>query len=557
MSGHEADGVKSSQAFRYPTRLIDLGEVGELGERVSPEQVRLVLTKDLRNDGAGVDGFYVTLSHVWGKDKARITSLTEENQPKYQLGISLASLPPTFQDAIHFARRLDRKIRYIWIDSLCIMQKQRADWLSESAQMYQIYRNAYCNISATAATDSDDSDKGLYRSRERRQLWEDYITLNIEGIPGQAPAPEKHIQCKIGNLLFWEQSVDEASVNKRGWVLQERLLAPRVLHFCQDQIAWECRERVVAESSIGGYPIFRPGAGDIEPVRGLMSLVPHQDGKALQEANVKESDPYKCWQRVVERYSKTKLSEPGDKLIALSGIANTISRQIGDTYVAGMWKKHLASQLLWRVDPVYENGKFKYLSERSEDYRAPTFSWAAVEAERGIKYGDFIDQPLLIEVKDVEVKVEVEATLQTKDEFGVVTEGCLTLSGLLKKIQMDDLKRDDVPRYHWHLTNNSARVSIYKNVCLDSPKSDSDIFGPLGRLYCMPAREDADYLICLLLQLEMKGNMETGKFRRIGVTKIPLYTGGKERVLELWGDEAAVPHGNWDAEAKKHTICIV
>jgi hypothetical protein len=553
MSEHEAGRVKSSQAFQYPTRLIDLGEVGKLvGERVSPEQVRLVLTKDLRNDGAGVDGFYVTLSHVWGKDKVRITSLTEENHFEYQNGISLASLPRTFQDAIHLARRLDKRIRYIWIDSLCIMQSQRADWLSESAQMYQIYRNAYCNISATAAT---DGKKGLYRNRERRQLWEDYITLNIEGIPGQAPAPEKHIQCRIENLLFWEQSVDEAPVNKRGWVLQERLLAPRVLHFCQDQIAWECRERVAAESSIGGYPIFRPGAGDIELVRGLMSLVPHQDGKALQGANVTESDPYKCWQRVVERYSKTKLTEPSDKLIALSGIANTISRQIDDTYIAGMWKKHLASQLLWRVDPVYENGKFKYLSERPKDYRAPTFSWAAVEAERGIKYGEFIDQPLLIEVKEVEVKVEV--TLQTKDEFGVVKEGYLILSGLLKKIEMDDLEKDDVPRYHWHLKNSSAKLSMYKNVCLDSPKSDSDIFGPVGRLYCMPAREDAGYLICLLLQLEMKDDMETGNFRRIGVTKIPLYTGGKERVLELWGDEAAVPYGNWDAEAKKHTVCIV
>ena len=552
MSKHEACRVKSSQAFQYPTRLIDLGEVGKLSERVSPEQVRLVLTKDLRKDGAGIDGFYVTLSHVWGEDTARITSLTEENYIQYQNGISLASLPRTFREAIHLARHLDKRIRYIWIDSLCIMQSKRADWLSESAQMYQIYGNAYCNISATAAT---DAETGLYRDRERHQLWEDNITLNIEGIPGQASAPQKHIQCRIENLLFWEQNIDEAPVNKRGWVLQERLLAPRVLHFCQDQIAWECRQGVAAESSIGGYPIFRLGAGDIEHVSSLMSLVPHQNGKPLQGGNVTEPDPYKCWQRVVERYSKTQLTKPDDKLIALSGIANTISRQIGDTYIAGMWKKHLASQLLWRVDPIYENKEFKYLSERPKDYRAPTFSWAAVEAERGIKYGEFIDQPLLIEVKEVEVKVD--ATLQKKDEFGVVKEGYLILRGLLKGVEMNDMKRNDVPRYHWHLKNSYGKLSIYKNVCLDSPKSDSDIFGPVGRVYCMPAREDTDYLICLLLQLEMKDNMKTGNFRRIGVTKVPLYTGGKKRVLELWGDEAAVPCGNWDAEAGKHTVRIV
>jgi len=192
-----------------------------------------VLTKDLRKNGAGIDDFYITLSHCWGGTTKRIGP-TEDNLSDFQKGISLASLPQTFRDAIVLARHLDRRVRYIWIDSLCIIQNNKADFLSESAQMYQIYRNSYCNISATAAT---DSEKGLFSNRKPHQLWEDDINLNVEGIPGQAQAPEQRIQtCRIDNLLFWERNVDDAPVNRRGWVLQERLLAPRVLHFAKTRL---------------------------------------------------------------------------------------------------------------------------------------------------------------------------------------------------------------------------------------------------------------------------------------------------------------------------------
>lgn len=33
----------------------------------------------------------------------------------------------------------------------------------------------------------------------------------------------------------------------RGWVLQERLLSPRILHFCSSELVWECREQSICE----------------------------------------------------------------------------------------------------------------------------------------------------------------------------------------------------------------------------------------------------------------------------------------------------------------------
>jgi hypothetical protein len=96
---------------------------------------------------------------------------------------------------------------------------------------------------------------------------------------------------------------------------------------------------------------------------------------------------HESWKRVTERYSRTGLTNESDKLIALAGIAELLSREIGGLYVAGMWEKYLASQLLWRVDPIYENGQLSNPSQRPTSYRAPSFSWVAVDAPQGIRCG--------------------------------------------------------------------------------------------------------------------------------------------------------------------------
>src|SRR5438034_4872980 len=81
--------------------------------------------------------YYVTLSHRWGKTMP--ISLQTSNQSDFERGIGLNLLPRTFQNAVDFARRLSPRVRYIWIDSLCIVQDDPQDWLRESVQMYHIY----------------------------------------------------------------------------------------------------------------------------------------------------------------------------------------------------------------------------------------------------------------------------------------------------------------------------------------------------------------------------------------------------------------------------------
>jgi hypothetical protein len=60
----------------------------------------------------------------------------------------------TFQDVVEIAQRLD--LSYIWIDSLCIIQKFTNRLATEALQMSDVYKYSFSNISATAAADDTE-----------------------------------------------------------------------------------------------------------------------------------------------------------------------------------------------------------------------------------------------------------------------------------------------------------------------------------------------------------------------------------------------------------------
>ena len=75
-------------------------------------------------------------------------------------GITIGSLAKTFRDAIWLTLKLGKK--YLWIDSLCIIQNDEDDWLIESRQMRHIYWYSYLTIAATNAKDDNDGFLRLF-----------------------------------------------------------------------------------------------------------------------------------------------------------------------------------------------------------------------------------------------------------------------------------------------------------------------------------------------------------------------------------------------------------
>ncbi|KAH7237305.1 heterokaryon incompatibility protein-domain-containing protein, partial [Fusarium solani] len=131
-----------SSSTRLPTRLLDL-QAGEDGH------IKLYETH------GGETDLYIALSHCWGPKglpaAAKTSNATKDNRMQ---GIRIEDLPKSFRDAIAICHELG--IRYLWIDSLCIIQQDKDDWEKECSRMRDVYRNSYLTISVARSRDSSE-----------------------------------------------------------------------------------------------------------------------------------------------------------------------------------------------------------------------------------------------------------------------------------------------------------------------------------------------------------------------------------------------------------------
>jgi hypothetical protein len=573
----------------YPKRLLDLTGLRKMGLRevegskfisetdnVDGVRIKLIEGEVSFSAFKCEDDFrYVTLSHCWGSPAEGFLKLTTENEKTLKEdGLELRRFPNTFREAILFASRLD-KVGYIWIDSLCIMQKSSSpaadnkaseiDWLEQSRTMDKVYAKSYLNISATA---SRNSNEGLFRSRAPEYLWNDEILLKWRSQSGSSL--DLLTRCTIVDVSFWEDLVEQAPVNQRGWVLQERIMSPRVLHFCKDQIAWECSEFQHAEGYPEYLPIWKMRFSDIVD-QGRFKGLGEDDGKRLREIRLKGfQDPdnnladlyvFELWKRLVEVYSRTTLSHPRDKLIALSGIARQFSKKFWRNsewvYIAGMWAKpgYLESQLLWQVEPVYRDGAFENYSIRFP-MRAPSFSWASLDVPQGIIYADITDyerdraEQLFFEIQNHHIDL-----VDKKNQFGMVRNGRGRIwlkARYLTRIEVYSSRSSKDPfSYNWRPYDpeekplDDRQTLDLPSVDFDSHESDLDTLIE-RELYCMPAAfgqrtvksSDRD-LVCLLLELRMEKERGSRTFRRFGLTKLSnsWNSGSQKAVLKVTENE--------------------
>ena len=188
-----------------PTRLIDL-DIGR------DDMVRIVDTTRQK-----IKGPYVTLSHSWGE--VRFLTLSSGKLDEYMnKGIKLADLSNNFQQAIHVARFI--RIRYIWIDSLCIIQDDEgSDFGTEGDLMHKVYRYSYCNI---AAADSKDCRGGLFRDRNPGCIVPATFKANdSSSLFGQTT-------WRILSRDLWDTELLQSKAYTRGWVFQGTSVSSKI-----------------------------------------------------------------------------------------------------------------------------------------------------------------------------------------------------------------------------------------------------------------------------------------------------------------------------------------
>lgn len=200
-----------ADASSRPSRLIFVGK--------GVDHLRLCDKADVAFDAP-----YATLSHCWGQTKRHFT-LRLGNISRYKARIDNRVLPRTILDAMVIARNIGTD--YLWVDSLCIIQDSREDWLRESARMFHVYQNSRCNIAATLSSDDDggcfSKSKNWKISPTRFRVSDTaakivpYLTSN-QGLEGDAM---DLIVSRERDLYGWQEAVSGARLQSRGWVLQE------------------------------------------------------------------------------------------------------------------------------------------------------------------------------------------------------------------------------------------------------------------------------------------------------------------------------------------------
>lgn len=124
-------------------------------------------------------------------------------------------------------------VRYLWIDSICIVQGSDGDFGAEAKRMERVFRGAYCVLAASCAV---GQRSGFLKPRRER----DYVPMWSK--EGKGP----FYVCE--NLDDFDTHALRGHLNSRGWVLQEHALARRTIFFTEHQMYLECGEGVQCET---------------------------------------------------------------------------------------------------------------------------------------------------------------------------------------------------------------------------------------------------------------------------------------------------------------------
>ncbi|KAH7401041.1 heterokaryon incompatibility protein-domain-containing protein, partial [Phaeosphaeria sp. MPI-PUGE-AT-0046c] len=326
---------------------------------------------------------YVALSHCWGSSQP--LTLTRATATELFQGITLDRLPKTFQDAIAVTRRFG--LRYLWIDSLCIYQDDKYDWGMEASRMKDIYRNAAFCIAATHAA---DSTAGLFHERDNRAVcpldidisWQNPRAMNGASMQEfqMLPTGLYSVVCEHLNEIWL---IDDAPLNQRAWVAQERYLATRVLHFTEEAVFWQCFASWSTEAFPDGLPLFYGQLCQVRKETRLKTLVQEYRYKKVESGQEHEDSTRllvnirNYWRDFIRSYSGYKLTHESDIFVALQGIAQDIvTNTLEDRMVAGLSEERLMQELCWKSNShECRPGE----SHRPAKWRAPSWSWASTK----------------------------------------------------------------------------------------------------------------------------------------------------------------------------------
>ncbi|KLU91869.1 hypothetical protein MAPG_10818 [Magnaporthiopsis poae ATCC 64411] len=383
---------------------------------------------------------YVTLSYVWGgRSNGSLEPYTTTSVNVMQRigrrGLDRAwdDLPRTIRDAFVLTRRLHQ--RYLWIDSLCIVQDSINSWELNAKAMHLVYGHAYFTIcaadgdaatglTAIAGTLGSGAAGGGHLKTPNNEAISACVRIPVtpaavgSAQQGETPPPnaaavmvlsavpkkedrfnkdeEQHTSLTAeilpGVQLLVSRSaesvIQDSVWNQRGWTFQERLLSRRCLVFAEGQVYFQCRTAVMSQDILNDGGDANSWSLDWanSPLRTL--------GELRHKA-------FWFYMKCVGLYTGRHLTRPKDVLTAFQGTSWLLQKHFNAPLLYGLPTSHFDLALLWVPLGFLERRKQNrrhWPRMEQEDYGGrefPSWSWCGWMGGKAGYQVDVIDGCLL------------------------------------------------------------------------------------------------------------------------------------------------------------------
>ncbi|KAJ0420521.1 hypothetical protein BJY00DRAFT_284012 [Aspergillus carlsbadensis] len=305
--------------------------------------------------------------------------------------------------------------------------------------------------------------------------------------------------------------VDRAHLNTRGWVLQERLLSPRSIHFTKHQIYCEDQDDICGEDWIRRYFTWRSSVDkastftpvELFPERRFNSAdrmrenFSAQDNIWSQRATLRRADNHYVadpWLRICERFSESRLTFDTDRLAAIAGLvkkkqelarsesANATATATANNFL-GLWEESLHVELAW---VARGDGKLKFLRSLG----LPSWAWIAYEGcirftkeSRHFRDPRMMRVPPVAEIQIVEADVpDMTAPLPLEKPASLTVDATVRkIHGISAESTENDTAREEVEApspFHLDPESRAAPVPLSAlSVCREILDSDEQVVG--------------------------------------------------------------------------------
>lgn len=372
---------------------------------------------------------YLALSYVWGECEQFMTTKSNIEVLMEAGGLDrfVDKIPRTVKDAMAFCSLLEE--RYLWVDTLCIVQDDETGKAAQISCMDIVYGSASLVIAAAYGNNATSGLQGI--SGFERTTYNGLTAVDASGAIT--------LRHKSADPLMWpfdNSKVNKSVWNTRGWTYQERSLSRRVIFFTEEKLYWRCSHHTILEDR---NDLHKP----LEEFRGIFETTAPALAAALAEQDPSHALPlWRCdehkgvlfvdlwsaYQHAVKNYTSRQLTYEKDVLVAFAGFCSTLGPLLRTDFPSGIPSSHLGKALLWSpLGPMQRrapNGETCFASwswagwkgRAWYDDRILSYPWYC---SRTMPHGTLIRivNPSRLELNTLSVYFKVGSEVRTGDPF--------------------------------------------------------------------------------------------------------------------------------------------